>query len=117
MLTYTLYVKMYLLCVICIYVDESAAKLRFTCTDYFILKCLPPSHTHTHTQVQAKWRLPPWKQTLQITTARGAGTGHSTGMERSQGGNLVFLSARPHAYKDYAENGSYRQFKKLYQGM
>lgn len=28
--------------------------------------------------------------------------------------NLVFLSARPHAYKDYAEHHSYKKFSRLY---
>ena len=36
------------------------------------------------------------------------------GAEDDSACNLVFLSARPHAYKDVAEEHSYRLFKKLY---
>lgn len=50
-----------------------------------------------------------------ICGAGGGGTGDVSFVPPSRRvmSNLVFLSARPHAYKDYSENSSYRLFKRL----
>lgn len=44
----------------------------------------------------------------------GKGPGHDTGeFPEGEAGNLVFLSARPHVYKDKTEAGSFETFKHL----
>lgn len=62
-----------------------------------------------HDEIEEEYGIPPWKQNLIIQPA-------ST-FEQNQSwkhGNVVFLSARPHAYKDLTEGGSYRMFSRLF---
>jgi len=61
------------------------------------------------TKITEQFRIPPWSQRLTITA--GAAGSVST---NSRGHNLVFLSARPHAFKDLTESSSYKLFTRLY---
>lgn len=64
-------------------------------------------------QIQSKvteqFKVPPWNQKLTITT--GSAGSVST---NSRGHNLVFLSARPHAFKDLTESSTYKRFQQLF---
>uniref|UniRef100_A0A7S3PK64 Phosphatidate phosphatase APP1 catalytic domain-containing protein n=1 Tax=Aplanochytrium stocchinoi TaxID=215587 RepID=A0A7S3PK64_9STRA len=59
--------------------------------------------------IENDYGLPPWKQNLIIQPASSFETRQSW-----KHGNVAFLSARPHAYKDLTESGSYRKFAKLF---
>jgi len=59
--------------------------------------------------IENEYGLPPWKQSLIIQPASSFETQQSW-----KHGNVAFLSARPHAYKDLTESGSYRKFRKLF---
>lgn len=62
-------------------------------------------------EVENRFRIPPWKQNLIVTSERPLYD--DTDFHKWKHGNVVFVSARPHAYKDITENGSYRKFHKL----
>jgi hypothetical protein len=61
------------------------------------------------TKITENFKLPPWNQRLTITS--GSSGSVST---NSRGHNLVFLSARPHAFKDLTESSSYKRFTDLF---
>ncbi|KAH9249357.1 hypothetical protein BASA81_012888 [Batrachochytrium salamandrivorans] len=57
-----------------------------------------------------QFKLAPKSQRLTVTASKFSSQGTNT-----RGHNLVFLSARPHAFKDFAESSSYARFKKLFE--
>jgi len=60
-------------------------------------------------KITEQFKIPPWNQRL--TMISGTSASVST---NSHGHNLVFLSARPHAFKDLTESSSYKRFIRLY---
>ena len=63
-------------------------------------------------KVQAQFNVPPSNQKL-VVTAKKQGFTMEDNVDLWKDGNMVFVSARPHVFKDIAENGSYRRFHKL----
>lgn len=80
------------------------------------------SIAHLQSVVQAKFYVSPAQQEL-VLTASLNDTSHEDELENGEvskesvfqwnDGNIVFVSARPHVWKDVAENGSYRRFRQL----
>ena len=60
-------------------------------------------------KITEQFKIPPWNQRL--TVVSGPSGSVSTNV---RGHNLVFLSARPHAFKDLTEFSSYRRFTELF---
>ena len=61
------------------------------------------------TKITEQFKIPPWSQKLTLTF--GSAGSVST---NSRGHNLVFLSARPHAFKDLTESSTYKRFTRLF---
>jgi len=65
------------------------------------------------TKVQAKYNIVPDHQELSVSQSKSLPNPTSEDINSWQDGNLVFVSARPHVFRDVAENASYRRFHKM----